>query len=279
MSSWFPPPSRPRPVEGGLKARSARGAIAQTWWSERFVQVLESIGVAGRLERGRSYARKGQIIEMHVDTGAVTASVQGSRPRPYRVRIGLAAFGKADWARAGQALADDAWYTAKLLAGQMPEDIEELFASVGLSLFPADADELSMDCTCPDWQVPCKHLAAVFYVLAERFDEDPFAILAWRGRDRDDLLDTLSALRTGAVPADRLDGSDTAVPLSECLDRFFDLQAELPVRAVSGTPAEAVLDQLPPVNVTVGGIGVVELLRPTYRALGSAGAGRGAGSD
>ncbi len=98
--SWFPPPSRPRPVEGGLKARSTRGAIARTWWSERFIEVLEDIGIGNRLQRGRTYARKGQVISLDVDPGSVTAQVQGSRPRPYRVRIGIPAFGKAEWAQA-----------------------------------------------------------------------------------------------------------------------------------------------------------------------------------
>ena len=185
MSDWFPPPSHPRPVEGGLKARSTRGAIGQTWWSERFIEVLEDIGIGNRLQRGRSYARKGQVISMEVDPGSVTALVQGSRPRPYRVRIGIAAFDKTEWAQVEGALSTDAWYTATMLAGEMPDDIEDVFAGVGLSLFPAQARELSLDCSCPDRAVPCKHLAATFYLLAESFDEDPFAILAWRGRERE----------------------------------------------------------------------------------------------
>ena len=86
MSRFFPP-SRPRAVEGGIKARSQRGAIAQTWWSERFIAVLEDIGMGNRLQRGRGYARKGQVISLAVDAGSVTAWVQGSRSRPYRVRI------------------------------------------------------------------------------------------------------------------------------------------------------------------------------------------------
>ncbi|UGT92070.1 SWIM zinc finger family protein [Mycobacterium ostraviense] len=77
---------------------------------------------------------------------------------------------------------------ATLLAGEMPEDIEDVFGTLGLSLFPTTARELSLDCSCPDRAVPCKHLAATFYLLAESFDEDPFAILAWRGREREDLL-------------------------------------------------------------------------------------------
>ena len=74
--SWYPPPSRPRPVEGGLKARSTRGAIAQTWWSGRFIEVLEDIGLGSRLQRGRSYARKGQVISVDVDAGSEIGRAQ-----------------------------------------------------------------------------------------------------------------------------------------------------------------------------------------------------------
>lgn len=266
MSNWFPPPARPRPVEGGLKARSKRGAIGQTWWSGRFLEVLESMGMGSRLSRGRTYARKGQVIDMTLDSGSVTAAVQGSRARPYRVRIGVSSFGKAEWSRVCQALVDDAWYAAALLSGEMPPDIEDLFAAVGLSLFPASAAELTMDCTCPDWGVPCKHLAAAFYLLAESFDDDPFAILALRGRDRETLLDTLSALRTGTVAADQVESADDATPLGDCLDTFYEPAGELPVTTVDRTPADSVLDQLPDVDVSVRGVPLIEVLRPVYVA-------------
>jgi uncharacterized Zn finger protein len=275
VSSWYPPPSKPRPVEAGLKARSTRGAIARTWWSEQFIAVLESIVVGGRLQRGRAYARQGQVIGLNLDAGAVTATVQGSRARPYRVRVGLAAFGKAQWTNVTRALADDAWYAAKLLAGEMPDDIEDVFAAAGLTLFPAGADELSMDCTCPDWEVPCKHLAAVFYLLAESFDEDPFGILAWRGRDRDTLLGALSALRAGSIAADRAEQADTAIPLAACLDTYF-LQAaaaDIAQHSLSPSPApsDTLLDQAPAVDLTVRGTRLVDVLRPAYVALGHGG--------
>lgn len=269
MSDWYPPPSRPRAVEGGLRARSQRGAIAQTWWSERFLAVLESMGMGGRLARGRSYARKGQVIEMQVDPGSVTAAVQGSRARPYRVRIGISAYGKAEWAGVCQVLADDAWYAAQLLGGQMPPDIEDLFTEVGLPLFPASAAELSLDCTCPDWGVPCKHLAAVFYLLAESFDDDPFTILALRGRDRQTLLDTVGALRTGTVPADRTGSAGVVVPLTDCLATFWTMPIATTRRSPAPIPADALLDQLPPVDVTVRRTDLVEALRPAY--LGATG--------
>jgi uncharacterized Zn finger protein len=263
----FSPPTRPRPVEGGLKARSSRGAIAQTWWSERFIEVLEDIGMGNRLQRGRTYARQGQVISLDVDAGSVTAKVQGSRPHPYRVRIGIPAFGKAEWAQAERALAGDAWYTAKLLAGEMPEDIEDVFTALGLSVFPASARELSLDCSCPDQAVPCKHLAATFYLLAESFDDDPFAILAWRGRERDDLLANLQAARTAGPPAaDRAEA--TSRPLADCLDAYFTPQTEICRPIPPATPPTALLDQLPETGITVRGRPLTDMLKAAYAALG-----------
>lgn len=267
MSNRHTPAPKPREVDGGIKARSRRGAIGRTWWSERFLAVLESLGVAGRLQRGQHYARRGQVVDLRVDAGSVTARVQGSRSTPYRVRLGVTAFGKREWAQVERALADRARYTATLLAGEMPEDIEDVFTTVGLSLFPADAGALSMDCSCPDWEVPCKHLAAVCYLLAESFDEDPFAILGWRGRAREDLLDNLRALRSDGPPAaDRAEHRSPAVPLSDCLEGYFAWRGE-PARAGglrSHARGDALLDQVPAPDITILGQGLVELLRPAY---------------
>ncbi|MFP5336071.1 MAG: SWIM zinc finger family protein [Actinomycetes bacterium] len=264
-SSQFFAPSKPRPVEGGLKARSKRGAIGRTWWSERFIAVLDEIGVSGRLQRGRAYARRGQVIDLHVDAGSVTARVQGSRPAPYRVRIGITAYGKAEWAAVERELAGNAWYLAKLLAGEMPEDIEEAFSGVGLSLFPAGGSDLVMDCSCPDWEVPCKHVAATLYLLAESFDDDPFAILAWRGREREDLLANLQAARTDAPRG--VDPEGSGAPLEDCIDSYFSLQAELPRRPLGHGRGNDLLAQLPAVEVGVRGTGIVDLLRPLYEEL------------
>ena len=267
MSDWYPT-ARPRAVEGGLNARSARGKIAQTWWSQRFIEVLESLGMGGRLQRGRNYARRGQVISLTVGPGQVSAQVQGSRARPYAVRIGIAAFGKAEWARAEALLAENAWYSAALLSGEMPADIEDVFDELGLSLFPATVGELSLDCSCPDFAVPCKHLAATFYLLAEAFDDDPFAIFAWRGRERDDLLANVAAARSGGQPAaDRVESSDP--PLADRLDTYFVRQHDTRPAEPAMTPVTALLDQLPEVDVAVRGRGVVELLRAAYEDVGS----------
>ncbi|MCM0677401.1 SWIM zinc finger family protein [Micromonospora phytophila] len=201
MSDRFADYGRPRKVDGGLKARSTRGAIGRSWWSRRFLEVLESFALGTRLTRGRSYARAGQVVRLDITPGMVSAVVQGSRAQPYQVRIELTPFPAALWSRVEAELAAQAFFSARLLAGDLPEELEELFAAAGAPLFPGGIAELEQRCSCPDFAVPCKHLAATFYLLAEAFDADPFQLLHWRGRDRAELLDRLRVLRAGADSA------------------------------------------------------------------------------
>lgn len=254
-------------VDNGLKAKSKRGDIGATWWSRRFIEVLESFGMGGRLTRGRNYARQGQVLSLSLSTSMVIALVQGSRPTPYKARIAIKAFTTPEWQRIEHALAGKALYAAKLLAGEMPVDIETLFAELGLKLFPASSRELTMDCTCPDWEVPCKHLAAACYLLAESFDNDPFEIFAWRGRSREDLLERLRTLRGATRSAV---AREEAPPLTKCLDTFWQKQTATSLTLGDPTVAvrvDAVLDQLDGVPITVRRANLVELLRPAYLAL------------
>jgi uncharacterized Zn finger protein len=194
------PAAKPIAVEGGLVARSTRGGIGEQWWSRRFIEVMESFALGGRLTRGRNYARKGQVISVEVAPGEVTALVQGSRVTPYKVRVGLARFTELIWAKAEVVLAEQAIHSARLLAGEFPPELESVFGGIGAPLFPARLGDLKMSCSCPDPVIPCKHLAAAFYLLAEHFDDDPFLILRWRGRPREELLDRLRRLRADEDP-------------------------------------------------------------------------------
>ncbi|BCJ77374.1 hypothetical protein CS0771_69180 [Catellatospora sp. IY07-71] len=198
---WFPV-SKPRLPADGIKARSQRGAIATTWWSRRFLAAIETPETASRLTRGKSYARTGQVLSLTIDHAEVRAAVQGSRPKPYAVYLTVPIYRPAEQERIVAALAGQAAFSAALLAGRMPEEIEEVFRPLRLSLFPA-MHELDIDCSCPDWGNPCKHAAAVCFLLAERFDADPFDILRWRGLPREELLDGLRehrAQRIGTLP-------------------------------------------------------------------------------
>src|ERR1019366_5602365 len=218
---WHEVAAGPRRVDGGIRARSKRGAIGETWWSRRFIDVLESYGMSGRLSRGRSYARAGQVLDFELTQGRVTARVQGSRAAPYKVRIGVLPLTTPQWRRVTDALGAQALFRAKLLAGEMPSEIEDVFADCGTPLFPRSARDLEMSCSCPDWGVPCKHLAAVCYVLAEAFDLDPFGILAWRGRAKEDLLAALRRRAAGAAQARQPVIEIADRPLAECLADFW----------------------------------------------------------
>jgi uncharacterized Zn finger protein len=288
----WPPPSRPRRVEGGIKARSKRGAIGEQWWSRRFIAVLESQGMSGRLARGRSYARAGQVLDFKLSVGKVTAQVQGSRARPYQVRIGVLPLTSAQWRTVQNSLASQALFRAKLLAGEMPREIEEVFADCGTPLFPHSPGDLDMRCSCPDWEVPCKHLAAVCYVLAEEFDRDPFAMLAWRGRGRDELLAALRAIQAGPGRRADRDGPAGAAgsapgtagragldvpgrPLAESLDAFWSPGLSLArLRALSAGsgsgPPDLLLRMFPPPAVRVRGQDLADVLAAAYRRLAAA---------
>jgi uncharacterized Zn finger protein len=286
MSPWYEwEPAPPIAVEGGIKAKSKRGAIGEQWWSRRFIAVLESYGLSGRLQRGRSYARRGQVIEFTMAAGRVTARVQGSRPQPYQVSITVRPLTAAQWRAVERRLAGQALFRARLLAGEMPAEIEEVFAACGTPLFPEAASDLAMSCNCPDWGVPCKHLAAVCYVLAEAFDADPFAMLAWRGQGRDDLLATL---RGGAVPAAPAAGGAgrtaaltshaaalladvTGVTGEQALADFWSpglSQARLRALPASPvTPPDLLLRISETPAVSVRGAALSELLAPAYARL------------
>lgn len=201
MSHWDPswPRTGPRkpPPEHGLKVKKA----GTTWWGQRWIEALEHVlrGDAGRLTRGKTYARAGRTHDLAIAAGKVSALVTGSRAAPYEVRIELAQLPDAVWQRAIAAMAEKAQFAAELLAGQMPLAIDDVFREAGLSLFPAARADLVTSCSCPDWGDPCKHVAATHYVLGEALDGDPFLLFELRGRSKDQVLAGIRAARRGAA--------------------------------------------------------------------------------
>ena len=204
MGRWynypFFKPSIPREAKGGIKSQSKRGTFGASWWARRWIAVLESFDIGARLGRGRSYARRGQVVSIEIEKGNVSAKVQGSRPKPYDIKLQIKTLAARDWQRLAKALSRKAIFVAKLLAGEMPPDIEKVFQEVGLSLFPERVKDLKTDCSCPDWSNPCKHIAAVYYLLGEEFDRDPFLIFKLRGMSREELVESLSASERKTVP-------------------------------------------------------------------------------
>jgi uncharacterized Zn finger protein len=181
-------PSKPIAVEGGLATTRERGVIAESWWSKRFVAVLESFGLGGRMQRGRKYARSGQVISLDVAAGVISSKVQGSRATPYEVSIRVTVPTDKQRDQLDTSMQGRVAFVAQLLAGEVPSELEDAFEMAGVSLFPRSWREVISVCSCPDYENPCKHIAAVLYLFADQLDSDPWLLLTWRGRTREELL-------------------------------------------------------------------------------------------
>ena len=226
--SYFQP-SKPIETDQGIKAKSKRGDFVKNWWATRWIKALERLVDAGRLRRGRTYARKGQVLSIEETKSGIEAKVQGSRRKPYKVTIKIDSLSTAQWEQVIDVLAEQAIFTAQLLAGEMPDEIEETFKAAGVSLFPETEVELMTNCSCPDWANPCKHVAAVHYILGEQFDEDPFMLFRLRGRTQEQILEALRARRAEmAGPEDDFEEeAEVITPLTETVESFWEMRQPL----------------------------------------------------
>jgi uncharacterized Zn finger protein len=229
-SYWPQYTSSPIQVSDGIKAKSQRGKFVKNWWADRWIKSLTRLMDSGRLSRGRSYARRGQVLDIDVEPGEISSRVQGSRRRPYSVSIRLKPLNDRQWEVVFDALAEQAIFSAQMLNGEMPTDIEQVFDAVQVPLFPHSRGDLETTCSCPDWANPCKHIAAVYYLLGERFDHDPFLLFTLRGRSQDEVAAALRERRAQGIevvseaPALYLTdtiGATEVLPLDECLHDYW----------------------------------------------------------
>jgi uncharacterized Zn finger protein len=183
--------SSPITVKGGIKAQSKRGKFSLNWWGKRWIEAIESFDDSGRLSRGRSYASKGQVLSIDIDVQMISAKVQGSKPTPYKVTIEFERLSTIAWNQIIEALSRKAIYTARLLAGELPSEIEGIFREVNIKLLPSHYSDLKTDCNCPDLSNNSKHITAVLYLLGEEFDRDPFLLFKARGIEKDKFLNLL----------------------------------------------------------------------------------------
>ncbi len=169
---------------------------SREWWVQRWIDLLQSYRFKKRLERARDYARQGNVRSIEFQGPKVLAKVQGTEPEPYQISLSLDPFTDEQWSYVIETMAQQAIFSAHLLAGEMPQNIEEVFTTNGLSLFPFTLSDIHSQCSCPDKENPCKHIGAVYYQLGDRFSEDPFVIFQLRGRNKEQILDVLRQLRS-----------------------------------------------------------------------------------
>lgn len=242
-------------------------------WSHRLLRAMDAIGFEANWRAARRRVDAGQVVFAGRTGNLLVAVVQPPDDEPYRARVAARTLTRGEWSRVERELAGRTLHAAKLLSGEVPVDIEEVFADLGLSLFPGSAKDVAMECSCDHWHMPCDHLAVAWYRLAEMFDADPFAVFAWRGRDRTEFLERLIAYRTPDAPPPV--GPPASPPLSTRLDTFWGVHRTGPAAGSPGRDLDVngecrpdlLLDQARPDPPL--GDRLVELLRPLYLALGS----------
>lgn len=224
---------------------------SREWWSQRWLELLDSYRFKKRLERARNYARQGNILSIKFENAKVLADVQGSEPEPYNVSLSLDSFSDEEWGFIVETMSQRAIFAAKLLAGEMPQNIEEVFTANGLSLFPFTLSEVHSKCSCPDKANPCKHIGAIYYQLADRFSEDPFVLFQLRGRTKETIIGDLRKLRSVDVADTEAETLEVEESINKqknslILDNFWQYNQPLESSLVVIAPStgETVLDVL-----------------------------------
>ena len=253
----------------------------EAWWVQQWVDLLNSYRFKKRLERGRKYAREGHIHRLEFKGSKVAADVQGTAAAPYELSIWIDQFTDEDWDYVVDSMAQQAIYSAQLLASEMPTNIEEIFTANGLSLFPFALSDVHSRCNCPDPKNPCKHIAAVYYQLGDFFREDPFVLFQLRGRTKAQLLDALRQKRRlqneGQVENSPLQSDDqhaaASIPSSRPalgLENFWRYSEPLDPSLVVITPSDStVLDVLGAIPLPAkDSQAVMACLREIYQSVG-----------
>ncbi len=276
----------PRRVRGGVKLKLKAGETPQSWVTQRLLRVAESGAPNDVYKDGVEYARLGQTKRLTIEGALCEGIIQGRSDKPYTTTIAMEKFTVESQERVIAAMADQVRYAAKLLAGELPSNIEDVFAPLGLRLFPAEPGDIISTCSCPDWSADqpwCKHTVCLTALLAERLGEDPMIIFGLRGMPGQELIDGLRQKRAvgaqGPGPAPVLHQHVPGVsdisspPLEDALDSFWDVGSEL--RELD-TPIEpptvncVLLRRLGPSPFTEGRFPLIGLMATCYQLIGEA---------
>jgi uncharacterized Zn finger protein len=227
---------------------------SREWWSQRWLDLLDSYRFKKRLERGRNYARQGNVLSIEFKGAKVLARVQGSDPEPYKVSLSLDPFSEEQWGYVIETMSQKSIFAAKLLAGEMPQNMEDVFTSNGLSLFPFTLSDVHSKCSCPDKANPCKHVAAIYYQLGDRFSEDPFVLFQLRGRTKEQIISDLRDLRSKSIETSATETSEVQESTPEKqfsieIGSFwqYDEPLESSLVVIVPSTSETVLDVLGPI--------------------------------
>ncbi len=242
---------------------SYNALTSRQWWAQRWLDLLDSYRFKKRLERARTYSRQGNVLSIKFRGAQVNAKVQGTDTEPYQVSLSLEPFTEEQWGFVIETMSHRAFFAAKLLAGEMPQNIEEVFTANGVSLFPFSLSDIRSKCSCPDKANPCKHVGAVYYQLGDRFSEDPFVLFQLRGSSKDKIIASLRQLRSAKNIETTTQLESNSVPIcshrpSPNIAQFWEYERPLDSSLVVIAPpvsSESILDILGPIGLSIDGTG------------------------
>lgn len=173
--------------------------IARTWWGMAWNENLESYSdYENRIGRGRSYVKNGAVLDLKITPGRITALVQGSRSKPYEIKIDIEPLSRNTWEQITKACEGKIDSLQELIDGKFPKALADLFTSREKGLFPSPG-EISFDCSCPDWAIMCKHVAAALYGVGVRLDENPSLFFVLRNVNIDELVSKAVAQKSESL--------------------------------------------------------------------------------
>lgn len=238
---------------------SYNAQTSRQWWAQRWLDLLDSYRFKKRLERARTYSRQGNVLSIKFQGAKVSAAVLGTEVEPYQVSLSLEPFTEEQWSFVIETMSHRAFFAAKLLAGEMPQNIEEVFTANGVSLFPFSLSDIRSKCSCPDKANPCKHIGAVYYQLGDRFSEDPFVLFQLRGSSKDRIIAALRQLRQAKTTAEIIEPNNPAPRVNAPnIAQFWHYDRPLDPNLVVIAPPvsnESILDILGPIPLSIDGTG------------------------
>ena len=246
----------------GIRAQDLRTLARTVWWARRWIASLEAMRLGPRFGRGRQYAVAGQVTELVLEGPHVEATVVGSREAPYRLTLDFTTPDSAARERIAAAIAAEPMMLGRLLTDDLPTEIESLFRTEGIPLFPQAEPlvwtpkkpiyDVKMHCSCPDWARPCKHLVAVMLLLGEEIAQRPTTLLSLRGIDVEDLVLKIEDLRL------KIESSSPKSPILDPQSSIFNLQSSI------SNHQSSILKRLGPIPFWRGTVRCVDSLARIY---------------
>lgn len=197
--------------------------LTRTWWGTKFMDALNNFMEEGRLKRGRSYSGNNRILAFNMNESSIDAKVRGNanpyfgvyKEPKYKTSLSFKKISEDKWQKIIDKMSGNVALMSKLILNEMPDNIEDVFTEFGENFLPIKSKDINSNCSCPDWDNPCKHIAGVYFRVASLLDRDPFLMFELRGMPKAKLQEALNKTELGKALFTSLIKKDLKIQVSE----------------------------------------------------------------